>query len=775
MSTAPKPKFLVSARYIGPVFSLDGELTKHDQNLLFARNGTGKSFLSRAFRCLDLYGQEKDVSVEALNLLSDEAGDGAGSFTFRLGDTDMGSLTLQKDGDQVTPKVAPDTIFHVFSEDFVQEELRERKYELDGKIEDQIAIDSENIELGDQRNKLVDARKTKTKLTSKIENKFDNEKNEELHKKAEIDKRLKEFKELSLENLLNNFSEKPEPPNQSLAPIVRDLDSLKAIPAEPEYPGNVEAVGINEIDLDALAASLARETSPSRVPDAIKKKLNVHHSFYKTGTKIVQDEGRTECPFCEQGITAPDPKAIIDAYVSYFADQEEKHKEELRDYDGKLNQKEMNLKETGKQLAQQKSCFDHLKLHIPSQKNVELADGKTLIEEIIIKIHKIKQLLGQKSQDLAYGCSINVDDITAHIEKISGIIQNNNEKISEFTKSVAKKDNERKELQRKACKIFEEYFAFSNWNEIEDLRKCGETVQNEQKKLSDLEKANPSANARDRVAETFAMLLKAFFADKYAFDSESFTLKRHDKNITRGLHRTLSDGEKTVIAFCYFVACVHRKVKSDSDYKKLFLIFDDPVTSMSYDFIFSIGQVLKNLRISDQGEVSITPITQRKIDKNIKPKLLILTHSSYFFNISRTNRVINDNATFSLHRVGASHKLTPLKSYITPFEQQLEHVNCVAKDQDPDHSTGNAIRQVLEAVGRFCRPDKSDSLQNFIEFLVEDADFSIKSMLINSLSHGSYYDEMPSPDDLKSACREAIAVVEKFAVGQLEILKHQME
>jgi len=77
----------------------------------------------------------------------------------------------------------------------------------------------------------------------------------------------------------------------------------------------------------------------------------------------------------------------------------------------------------------------------------------------------------------------------------------------------------------------------------------------------------------------------------------------------------------------------------------------------------------------------------------------------------------------------------------------------------------------LEAIGRFCRPDKSHDLQNFITFLAGEKDFKIKSVLINSLSHGTYYDETPSPEDLKLACEETITVVEHFAIGQLELLK----
>ena len=56
MSGTNKPKLRVSARYLGPVFSLDQELSDREQNLIFARNGTGKSFLSRALRYLDQNG-----------------------------------------------------------------------------------------------------------------------------------------------------------------------------------------------------------------------------------------------------------------------------------------------------------------------------------------------------------------------------------------------------------------------------------------------------------------------------------------------------------------------------------------------------------------------------------------------------------------------------------------------------------------------------------------------------------------------------------------------
>lgn len=769
MNTVAKSRFSVSAHYLGPVFLLDGELTKNDQNLIFARNGTGKSFLSRAFRYLDLHGQQHDISEAAFNLVSDESDSGTGSFAFSRGSDAIGKLDLIKTGNNVSAEVS-DTIFHVFSEDFVHEELRERKFELDGQIENQIAVDSDNIKLDDARKVLDTAQTAEKKTHDALAERFDTEKVEDLYEKAGINKQLRDYKALGLEKLMESFSAKPVTPEQSFADILKDLDSLKAIPADPVYPDAVNAIGSNDIDLEVLAESLRRATSPSSVSEVIKKKIDAHHEFYEKGARIVREEHRSNCPFCEQGITSPDPKSVIDAYLAYFEDEEEKHKSELRDFFRKLRQKEAALDQTETQLSRQKSRYDDLKRHVPSRKETELGDVGGKLSAVREAIKAIRSAIEDKAAALATPQSLSDADLSNGVAALNRTIEDNIKKTTELNSAVGKADEERKALQRKACAVFEREFAINNWNDIEKFRAVRDEVKIKQGEVTALEKASPSTNARDRVAEAFELLLREFFANKYVFDKDNFVLKRGDQEMTRGPHRTLSDGEKTAIAFCYFIACAHRKVSSSGDYKKLFLVFDDPVTSMSYDFVFAIAQTLKNLNISDQGEISINP---GKIDghKVWRPELLVLTHSSYFFNISLTNRVIEDNAAFALHTDGKSHSLTRLSKYIAPFQEQLVDVHDVANGKDPDHSTANSIRSVLEAVGRFCRPDKSDSLTNFVKHIAGDEGISIKSVLINSLCHGTYYEETPPPDDLVLACKETLVVVDRFAVGQLELIR----
>lgn len=770
MKNTLKPKFSISARHLGPIFSLDGELKKHAQNLIFARNGTGKSFLSRALRYLDMKGQGKDIADAAHDLVSEESADGKGTFSLSRGTKAMGTLQLDKNGSNVSAAI-DDTIFHVFSEDFVHEELRKQKYEIDGKIENQISVDSENIKLKDAQEALARATIDEEAAASALGEKYEKKKLAELHEKAGINKKLNEYKALSLDGLLERFAEEPDPPDQDFADILKDLDSLKSIPAEPIYPDPLDFIRSDDIELGTLDASLQRMTSPSSVSEDIKKKIDTHHGFYETGAKIIQDDHRSTCPFCEQGIAAPGPKAVIDAYIAYFEDEEEKHKSELREFFRTLNQKEAELKDAETRLARQKSRYDTLKRFVPSRKDTEIDDGEAQLTEARVVIASIKEAIQKKTGALSTPHTLPSSDLAARIEAINNIIGENNAKISELNKAVENSDKERKDLQRKACEVFDREFAIGNWTAIEDLRKLRNDVESKREELTELEKSSPSTDARVRVAETFELLLKNFFADKYVFDKDKFELKCGNREMTRCLNRTLSDGEKAAVAFCYFIACIHRKVTSNSDYRKLFLVFDDPVTSMSYDFVFAIAQTLKNLGISDKGEVSINP---GKIDgdKCVRPELLILTHSSYFFNISRTNRVVHEEATFSLSTDGTMHKLTQLKSYLAPFEQQLAHVYRVANGNNPDHGTGNAIRSILEAIGRFCRPDKSQSLDKFIGYLVGEEDIRINSIMINSLCHGTYYDETPPPDDLKLACVETIAVVERFAAGQIAIIQN---
>ena len=74
---------------------LQQDLSTEKQNLIYARNGTGKSFIARALRLFDetVYSNYEQSRIPDL-LVSEESAQGTGSFRLYEGSACIGSLEL---------------------------------------------------------------------------------------------------------------------------------------------------------------------------------------------------------------------------------------------------------------------------------------------------------------------------------------------------------------------------------------------------------------------------------------------------------------------------------------------------------------------------------------------------------------------------------------------------------------------------------------------------------------------------------------------------------
>jgi wobble nucleotide-excising tRNase len=767
MSSAPKPSLHIRATSLGPVAQLDADLSKFAQNLVYARNGTGKSFLTRALRYLDLHGEGHDVHDAPTNLISEESTNGQGMFELSQGGANIGRLTLDLSTRQVTPQLG-DRIFHVFSEDFVHAELRQTNFVVNGNIESKITLDHTIISTKDAEDKVEQAKTRLSETIAALESGLSKSKEEQLSVKAGVNRRLREYIAIQLSDLISGHNVLPAQPARNFGNVLSDLDALKSVPAEPDYPGDIENITFNSSVIDTAITNLTRITSPSSVAEEIKAKITAHHGFIEAGIELMET-GKGNCPFCEQSVEHPPAKDLIASYIAFFADAEGAHKQALREDWSRVKSLRGMVAACGITFSRNLSKYESLKKLVPSQKSVTLPDLPIGTQAADTMLGAFSDAILRKGTNPSEEVPPPELDLPSSFAALRQMIAEINQAFLALRVAIGASDTERRNLQREACEIFAVEFVRSNWSSFEAVRMREDEARVAAAELAELKKSQLSDNAKDRVATTFESLMVSFFGEKYSFDKASFTLRRDNREMTRGPSRTLSDGEKTVIAFCYFIACVHKKVKTTSDYGKVFLVFDDPITSMSYDYVFAIAQTLKHLSISNTGTVSINPAD---INKGFqRPELLVFTHSSYFYNICVTNKVVKDEGAFFLHKAGQAHQLSKLKKYIAPFEEHLREIVDVHGGAEPSHTTGHAIRCVLEAVGRFCHPDKCDSLSNYISYLAGEEGFEIKSVLINNLSHGTYYDETPSPDELKDACDEAIRIVERYAKGQLEIAR----
>ncbi len=768
MNTQPQPKspYNIKARHIGPIMELDGVLSNKGQNLIFARNGMGKSFLSRAFRYIAEYKNQYNSENISKWLVSEESLNGTAKLQFLQGTDELATLELNSQSDIVDVRVDSPTIFHVFSQDFVDRELREKEYELNGDITHKIIVGSKNIDLEKAREELTRINKTHDEKYQDLQTNFNKEKLK-LKNDASIRGNFGPYVDLSIES---DFAQILQPESstagKTLIELIKELDKLKSIPADPPLPQDV-ALLLDEIPYDDIQKILEKPISLASIAEEVKEKIDKNPDFYKYGITLIADiaEGQKTCPLCEQSLENEKAKQIILTYVKYFEDAEAKAKALLRQYWKIINEKIKYIESHRQNINKQEKLFNDIKNYISSQKEIGFENTDNDYNKIIVILTELKNIIEIKAKELPKECKMPDNDSSNALGMLNAKIEDNNNKINNIKKIFGDTGNERRNLQKLSCEAFRAEFIKTHKILIGDIQAIRLNLRKQVNEINQLERTGDSDDAKVRVSKILKTLLSHFFYDKYSFDEQNFTIKKDGKTMpARGSHRTLSDGEKSVLAFCYFIAMIHLKVQSNDDYKKLFLVFDDPVTSMSYDFVFFIVQVLKNLRILNDGDILIE--NRRKDEQESRIKLLILTHNSYFFNIAFANDVVKHNAAFSLDLLKGKHVLSKLDEYIAPFRNQLKDIILVAEGkEESNHTTANSIRSVLEAIKRFCHPDKE--LNEFFGDMVKDMGIDIQSVLIHDNSHGHPREMDAPPIDFKKACEDAIKIANAFIPGQI--------
>ena len=763
MNAIPKTRLSIKAQHIGPIMKLGQSLSDRKQNLIFARNGMGKSFIARALRLLD---QSAISSVDQSRipdlLVSEEAPTGQGNFSLYEGDVCIGSFELDTNAKTVRLS-QPQYIFHVFSEDYVNEQIRNKLEHLDGEITHQIIIGKENAELDEKENELSDKDKQFNEKKEAI-NKLFSETRQKHQADFAINASLGSFRQLNPDKFFEPSSFKSDKGAALLSNLLSQYNRFKSLPSNPRFPKSLEITDLG-LNAEDLQATLSRIISPSSVANEFKQKIISDQIFFEKGLFLYKAKP-TECPFCTQSMSEVALNAVT-AYSDYFDDREAQERRKLNDDIAALDRAKSKVLGWKTDCLQAKSDFDDLKGYFPSFAQKAVVDPIFAIDELVKWLEDMKESVDKKSKDLAKLSEMPSGNLTNTADRILHVVNKNNVLFEELAKLIGNSGEERKQIQNSSCKAFEEHFFKENKVAIEEIRAL---TTNRSKLIADIalmkKTQGASVSARDRVVETFSMLLQRFFGDKYSFDGGTFKVRRNNKEMLRGGDRTLSDGEKSAMAFCYFLAQTHLRVQSNDEYEKIYFVFDDPVTSMSFDYVYSIIQCLKFLRISAEGEI------QFSLESDLhKPKMLILTHNTYFFNVASMNRVVPSKGLYQLVSSSDCHELRSQGAFATPHLLQLKDVFDVSKgSKTADHTTPNSIRSVVESMWKFCRPDLQN-FESFVRFLISDHNIEIKSVLINDLCHGGKFSDPPHNDeDIREAAKEAIAVVRKFAEGQIEDL-----
>lgn len=249
--------------------------------------------------------------------------------------------------------------------------------------------------------------------------------------------------------------------------------------------------------------------------------------------------------------------------------------------------------------------------------------------------------------------------------------------------------------------------------------------------------------------------------------------------IMRGEHAAynLSEGECSLVAFCYFLA---KLGDVDTQGKKLIIYIDDPISSLDSNHIFFIFSLIENFLAKpvedDKGSIVK--------DANDRPtyryeQLFISTHNLEFLKyLKRLTRPGKDSENFLITRKESSSTigLMPhyLRNYVTELNYLFGEIFCCADDANAAkhfhsfYNFGNNLRKFLEAFLFFKYPfvknDRSDHDHRIKLFFADGTNSeAFVQRLINEFSHlGEFIDRGTQPID----CTE-IASLAKFVLKKI--------
>ena len=318
------------------------------------------------------------------------------------------------------------------------------------------------------------------------------------------------------------------------------------------------------------------------------------------------------------------------------------------------------------------------------------------------------------------------------------MIEKHNEIIS---KSQENKIEAQKKLRLNEIYIFSETINYDLLNneisDIEEEKKSVSKVLNELKekiknKESEIELKKQQLNDEGKGADQVNEYLTNYFGHEF-LKLQAEKIDNPNKTIRFNIIRNgniafnLSEGEKSLIAFCYFMAKLKDVI---TDNKKPVIWIDDPISSLDSNHIFFIYTLIR------------TEIVEEKKTE----QLFISTHNLDFYKYLK--RLIGNYKKikvqyYMLQRIGETTKLTILpkhiKEYVTEFNFLFNEIYKCSKITVIDDSNyksfynfGNNARKFLEILLYYLYPDDSSQIEKLQKFFENERISAIMTDRINN-------------------------------------------
>lgn len=501
-----------------------------------------------------------------------------------------------------------------------------------------------------------------------------------------------------------------------------EIESLK-LEAKELTSGDGKVSSINKIELveDKLEKSELLEkvivgNNNSTVADVIEELRN--SDWVNKGMEFIDtNEDPSLCPFCQQKTIS---KEFIKEIEKYFDSSYQEDKEQV----------EYLLEEYIKQTS---LIVDKVK---KLKENRFLSHNLSDIEKLLVLLESVinSNINIIKSKISTPSISVTLTSTQKLISQINTIIDQVNQRILEYNKKIDNIENSRGEIKEKFWKLMQKRFdnTISEYNKkkgeneayIKEYDKKKSNFKEKKEKQQRIIKDNQKkiVNIDEAIDNIKSSLLDIgitdFSIEKYSDEESLYHIKR-DACEEDHVFQTLSEGEKMVISFLYFLERCKGEVERDSTSTNKIIVIDDPISSLSHIHIFNIGRLIHNefLR-TDKYE-----------------QIFVFTHSLYFFyeltNINHEQR----ESTQKLFRLcknegGSSFNIMKYEEIQNDYQAYWY----IIKDQNqPPALIANCMRNILEYFFNFV--EKQDYNNVFQKAELQKTNFMAFNRYMNRESH----------------------------------------
>ena len=420
---------------------------------------------------------------------------------------------------------------------------------------------------------------------------------------------------------IDNFDNKvlSEKDKENYETIIKDgeKESQKLL-SKLEFPTFFVDQGINNFqELFKKVGILLDKEIVAKTLDRLKKDPTLNR-WVKQGFDMYKNKKKEEkekCYFCEK----PLDSNFLDVLAAHFSRDYEELQEAITQFSEELKKIREVLKRKNNIMKEKTIEIKNNALY-SDLKNKYLEEANRLIdciEKMGVWINDIEKVLQKKYErpleviknttapdDLLTSYNNSVSELNEVIAKHNMIVENHSDKVSRAKEIL--------ELHLIATGIIRGDYK-KIVTELKELKREEEDIEGKQKdnKFDDIAKLEKQTSNIGEAINDINKWLKEFFGGE-----EIELVLSEDKKgyvIKRGIHpaKTLSESEKTAIAFSYFVVKINER---GFDKSKGIVFIDDPISSFDSNFVYHCFSMIK----AHFGEVG---------------QLFISTHNFQLFNL----------------------------------------------------------------------------------------------------------------------------------------------